>query len=303
MIGARLPVIVMGHSDERSFRRRGTSALEDALPTLLRPPAGLIAITEVLRSSPVDLRRLRAAGECHSDLTAELLHLCNSSILGLTEPVESLEQATILLGAEVLKTLSLAWGIVETVGRSLSMAAAQTFWQHGFTVALLSERIAARARYPIIEAHLAGVLHDIGRVPLLMIFEKEKCDATAFFKTPESPQAEAQRFSVDHCELGRRIGIAWGFSDIFVEVFGRHHKPRPRAGELDLVRIVREAEAQSAALSPANKFMIACEDTGPSAAVLDLCSSQSSLDQPVGLIELLELELLQAVQHVNPGNG
>jgi len=218
----------------------------------------------------------------------------------MAEPVESLEQATILLGAEVLMTLSLAWGVVEVVGCSLSMAAAQAFWQHGFTVALLSERIAARARYPVIEAHLAGVLHDIGRVPLLMIFENEKWDATAFLKTPESPQAEAQRFSVDHCELGRRIGIAWGFSDVVVEVFSRHHNPRPRAGERELVRIVREAEALSAALTPANELVSAYQDPRPHAAILRRRSGPSGLDPHIGLLELLELDLLQAVQFVNP---
>lgn len=270
------------------------SALNGPLANLLERPAGLVAIAELLDSSPLDLRRLAQMGDHHSELTADLLRLCNSTILELGETVQSLEQAVILLGAEALRTVTLAWGFVESVSRSLPPAVARAFWQHGFTVALLSERIAARVRYPVAEAHLAGFLHDLGRVPMLMAAQQEDNAASALLKLPESLQSETQKFGVDHCEVGRRIGLSWQFSGPFVGVFSRHHPLRPRAGELQLVRIVSESEALCEKSFSPNGIRQSLQDPKYLAVKVDLCSSEP--DPPSSLVDLLEIELRQAAQ-------
>ena len=274
---------------------RAGSPLSAPLARLLERPPGLIAIAEILSSSPLDLRRLAEIGESHSELTADLLRLCNSTIFELGEPVQSLEQSVILLGAEAMRTMTLAWGIVDTVGRSLPPAVARAFWQHGFRVALLGERIAARVHYPVAEAHLAGFLHDVGRVPLLMAAQEDDT-AAALLQLPESPQSEEQVFGLDHCEAGRRIGLTWQFSGPFVGAFSRHHRLRPRPDELQLVRIVSEAEALCAdSLSP-DEVKPRCEDPRQSAVKVDLCSAEPGHDEPADLIDLLEIELRHASQ-------
>ncbi|HEV2380216.1 MAG TPA: HDOD domain-containing protein [Terriglobia bacterium] len=272
----------MGNSDSSE---RGNSPLNRAIAKMLNPPADLMALTEVLESSPVDLKRLGAVAGHHSDLTSQLLRLCNSPIFSLAEPGTNLEHATIVLGAEVLRTASLAWGIVETIVRSLPLAVVQAFWQHGLTVALLSERIAERMHYPVMEAHLAGLLHDVGRVPFL-IAENETGNAEAFLRLPESPHAEAQKFGIDHGELGRRIGTAWRFSDPFVDVFSRHHQPRVQAGDSELVRIVSEVEGFCANCSPANEAFSAPQGW------------RSGFQQSLRLMEVLELGLLQDARNL-----
>lgn len=275
----------MGSSDSSEH---GTSPLNRAIAKMLDPPADLMALTEVLESSPVDLKRLGAVAEGHSDLTSQLLRLCNSPIFSLAEPGTNLEQATIVLGAEVLRTASLAWGIVETIARSLPLAVAQAFWQHGLTAALLSERIAERMHYPVMEAHLPGLLHDVGRVPFL-IAENENGNAEAFLRLPKSPPAEAREFGIDHCELDRRIGIAWRFSDPFVDVFSRHHQRGVQPEGSELVRIVSEVEGLCASCWPANDAFSAHQDW------------QFGFQQSLRLIELLELGLLQDAQHLKSG--
>lgn len=287
----------MGNSDSSE---RGTSPLNRAIAKMLNPPADLMALTEVLESSPVDLKRLGAVAGRHSDLTSQLLRLCNSPIFSLAEPGTNLEHAAIVLGAEGLRTASLAWGIVEKIARSLPSAVVWAFWQHGLTVALLSERIAERMHYPVMEAHLAGLLHDVGRVPFL-IAENETGNAEALLRLPESPQAEVQKFGIDHGELGRRIGIAWRFPNPFVDVFSRHHERRVQAGDCELMRIVSEVEGLCATGPPANEAFGAHPEQGQTLTNLNAHSWQLGFQRSFRVLELLELGLLQDAQNLKSG--
>ena len=284
----------LGDCDERAgISEPRKSPLEAALARMLEPPGGLRAIAGILGTSPVDLRRLGAAGDHHSGLAARLVRLCNSSVFSLAEPILTLEQATILLGSDFLRTLILAWGILEEVGRSLQTLSLQTFWQHGLAVAQLSGRIASRLRYPVVEAHLAGFLHDVGRVPLLMAVESESGDASALGRLPESPRAEAREFGTDHCELGRRIGIAWRFPDHFIAAFSRHHRLHSQYPELELVRIVSEAETICAG-GPSADRPTAVRNTRQ--VFEGSCSYRSGIDASASLLQLLDFELLKAAE-------
>ena len=283
------------HGRLSALTSKGARPLDSTLAKMLVPPAGLMAITDVLGSSPVDLNRLGAVARRHPGTADQLLRLCNSSLFSLAEPATNLENATILLGAEVLRTASLAWGIVETAGRSLPIAVVQSFWQHGLTAALLSEHIASRLHYPVMEAHLGGFLHDLGRLPLLMTVESEAGNAEALLKLPESCDTESERFGIDHCELGRRIGLAWSFPPAFVAVFSRHHERDAQAGDSELIRIVREAEILCTS-SISSELLASGED--PSQDAQPFCSSQSGVTGSMSLMEVLELSFLQSAQHL-----
>ena len=279
---------------------------EAALRVMCTPPPVVVALNAVLGTSPIDLRQLGSVGRSHPGAATQILRLCNSSIFRLSRPVASLEQAVVSLGAEVLRTLGLAWGLVELVGKYLPPVQAQAFWQHGLTLALLSERIAERMDYPVAEGYLAGLLHDVGRIPLWMATPPERrCYTGDSRSAGDCPEIEVQDFGVDHCELGRRIGIAWSFSDPFVEVFSRHHRSDETAEENELVRIVSAAErfclrpaaAGSEGLSHRTHPVQSARNRRlPNARVPDLEMAES-----MSLAEVLEFEFLQAAQQLRLG--
>lgn len=283
----------------------GAHTLEAALQAMSSPPPAIAALNDVLGTSPIDLLQLGSIGRSHPGAATQILRLCNSSIFRLSHPVSSFEQAVVSLGAEVLRTLGLAWGLVELAGKYLSPRQAQAFWQHGLTSALLSERIAERMDYPVTEAYLAGFLHDIGRVPILMAAKsgKQSC-TTDLASAGESPEIEVQDFGVDHCELGRRIGISWNFSDAFVEVFSRHHRSDETAEEIELVRIVSAAERFCSRQATGGEELSRRVHPGRSGRnyqLLNACLPDLEMAESMSLAEVLEFEFLQSAQRLKLG--
>jgi len=208
-----------------------------------RPPEVLDALNRVLRPTPVNLRQLGGVARSFARPAAQLLKLCNSSIFALDHPVHSLEQAAISLGADALRTLCLAWGVVSRVGKLLAPSQTWEFWQHNLTIALISERIAAWRCSCATDAYFAGFLHDIGRVPLMIATEERQASLKDCVWRDESVEAETLAFGVDHCEMGVRVAARWDFPESFLRVIANHHQLEVKGDELELVRIVSAAEA------------------------------------------------------------
>jgi HD-like signal output (HDOD) protein len=284
----------------------GAYTLEDALQAMSTPPPAIAALNEVLGTSPIDLLQLGAVGRSYPAAAAQILKLCNSSIFCLQHPASSLEQAVVSLGAEVLRTLGLAWGLVELAGKYLPPVQAQAFWQHGLTLALFSERIAERIDYPVAEAYLAGFLHDIGRVPMLMTATPGKHgSATDFLNADESPEIEVRDFGIHHGELGYRIGVAWSFSEPFVEVFRRHHDCDEITEEIELVRIVSAAERFCSQQARGKDLFYGIHPgrSGRSGQLLTMCFPGLKMTKSMTLVEVLELEFLQSAQRLKLGTS
>src|SRR5581483_5243784 len=88
---------------------------------------------------------------------------------------QSIAEFLILLGSERLRILALGCAVAEFAGKRLPVETMRDFWQHSILTALLSARIAREARAESIErAYLAGLLHDVGKLPLLVAAHEQQ---------------------------------------------------------------------------------------------------------------------------------
>jgi HD-like signal output (HDOD) protein len=112
---------------------------------------------------------------------------------------------------------------------------------------LLSEKIARQAQPQAVErAYLGGLLHDIGRLPLLIAeHEEEPRAAMPTHHVHDHPTCECSHFGVDHCEVGRWIALSGNFSPWMVDVVEHHHDPSQAAEDVNLVAIVAAADRHS----------------------------------------------------------
>ena len=202
------------------------AALSEGLPTL---PAYVFELNSLLAAVPVNLKRVGEIIRTDPSLTAQVLRLCNSAFMGFRERVTKIEHAVMLVGTERLRTLVLTCSLVEYVGHRVASEDIQSFWQHCFLTAALSERIARAIAYVQPEqAYLAGLLHDIGALPLLVVTSAESIEPENIVTCGwgESVELEREQFGTDHCEVGRWIGVSWNFSPSLLEVMVKHHHPR-----------------------------------------------------------------------------
>ena len=227
---------------EQSQEARVRALLADGIPTL---PAYVFELSSLLSCVPVDLRRVCRVIRTDPSLAAQVIRLCNSVMLGLRGRVSHIEHAVILLGTERLRTLVLTCSLVQHIGNFLSAADLQSFWQHSLLTATLSERCAFSLRYLETEqAYLAGLLHDLGVLPLLLLAagSRESKLAPGSIAWGESVELERQHCGVDHCIVGKCIGLTWNFAPQIIEVLECHHRPQDAKYDRTLVEIVVAAD-------------------------------------------------------------
>jgi len=275
------------------------AALSDGLPTL---PAYVFELNSLLSTSPVDLKRVGEVIRTDPSLTAQVLRLCNSAFMGFRERISKIEHAIMLVGTERLRTMVLTCSLVEYVGHRVASHDIQSFWQHCFLTAALSERLARGISYPQPEqAYIAGLLHDIGALPLLVITSKEpqELENTSSCGWSESLEIERERFGTDHCEVGHWIGVSWNFAPCLLEVMESHHKPKEATVDPPLVGVVAAADQfcsrRGIALGGVPPEL--SEPTGNQAQViLQACLPQLKPGEADKLAEMLETDFLHLIQ-------
>ena len=281
------------------------AALLEGLPPL---PSHVFELNGLLSASPVDLKRVGEVIRRDSGLAAQVIRMCTSTLLSVREKVSSIEHAVILLGAERLRTMVLTISLVEHVGNQLSASIVQSFWHHSFLTAILSERIARRTAFPRPEqAYLAGLLHDIGALPLLTIASRSQSGPKIleWLGGDESIQAEQKHFGLDHCEVGRWIGTSWNFSPALIDVFRNHHHPQEAGRNSHLVGIV--AAADQFCLKRGVKLggiwpQLSSADPLEFDDALRECLPSLGADERIKLAEVLESDSLHLIQMLELGN-
>jgi len=278
---------------EQSQEARVRALLVDGIPTL---PAYVFELSNLLSSVPVDLRRVCRVIRTDPSLAAQVIRLCNSAMLGLRGRVSHVEHAVILLGTERLRTLVLTCSLVQRIGNLLSATDLQSFWQHSLLTATLSERSAFFLRYTETEqAYLAGLLHDLGVLPLLLLAVPPKGakDTPGSIPLGESIELERQQFGVDHCLVGKCIGLSWNFAPEIIDVLAHHHCSLEAQQDRILVEIVAAADLvcqMHGVRVGGEPSHVALADRTAYKSLLDGSAPSLTEDERTELAKILEIE-------------
>jgi HD-like signal output (HDOD) protein len=222
--------------------------------------------------------------------------------MGFRERIAKIEHAVMLLGTERLRTLVLTCSLIEYVGHRVASEDIQSFWQHCFLTAALSERIARAIAYVQPEqAYLAGLLHDIGALPLLVVTstESREPENIVTWGWGESVELERERFGTDHCEVARWIGVSWNFSPNILEAMVKHHRPQEATHDPELVGVVAAADQfcvrRGIVLGAAPPELTEPEGNQDQ-VILQACLPQLKPKETDKLAEMLETDFLHLIQ-------
>jgi len=164
-------------------------------------------------------------------LSADLLKFANSARYGVAHRVDSLREAVLYVGmghlAEFVSTTFLERTLMTTYSSTKGM---HQYVDHSRAIADRTRDLVRRSGLAAAHqerASLIGLLHDIGRLVLMLAGSTHMW--LAVNASPESMakfvEHEQDLWGLDHCIVGATICRKWDFPDIFATAIEGHHGP------------------------------------------------------------------------------
>jgi putative nucleotidyltransferase with HDIG domain len=192
-------------------------------------PNTLFQMNAILSSSPVNLGRLISIVGDDPAMTANLLREANA-----IDPEVVCEQVMdAIMGVGVRKLQALLLRTPLMTGAEANSLAYRAWRDHGILSAIFAESIAHAVGAPApAHARVAGLQHDIGKLPLLLRRHAEG-RIESLFSDNEAAGADV----LHHCAVGKLLAHEWRFSTALTEVIAEHHSsPTPtREGLLAII--------------------------------------------------------------------
>lgn len=204
-------------------------------------PALSTTVTKVLEicnnpeTSPHDLNRIISLDPV---LTGKVLRMINSTYYSLPSQVNSLTRAIIMLGLNTVVNLASSAAIIRNVSTKESFQALSMddFWIHSICVGVMAKSLAGKIGVPANlqeEYFVAGLLHDLGKIPLNSCFSEEYLQAIDMAGPNRGSlrQAETAIFETDHCIVGELIAENWCLGPVLNDSLRHHHDPDEAVAE------------------------------------------------------------------------
>lgn len=193
------------------------------------PPFSQVALRVLQLSSreSVQLQELSELISADPALASEILAIANSAAYAPRTPIANVLQAIAMMGANHLQGLCLTVAVRGYIGKSIGHPAMQALWRHNLACATIAEQLAGVSYMDHDVAFTCGILHDIGRLALAVVRQKEY---TELLRTHAGDAAsilacEREMFGKDHCEVGRQLVKQWELPEDFGPIVAEHHQP------------------------------------------------------------------------------
>lgn len=197
------------------------------LPTIPIIIAQIIKVVQNENSSSRDLAKIL---EKDQGLTSKILRISNSAYYGRRGKITNITKATILLGFEIIKNLSISISVINVFKGKInnSFFNLKSFWTHSIAVGIASRIIATECNQKDTETLFTlGIVHDLGKLILIHLYPKEYQDALKLVEEENIPirKAEQKIFEIDHTIIGSWLAKKWNLPNIFIEIIKNHHRP------------------------------------------------------------------------------
>jgi len=162
-------------------------------------------------------------------LTTRLLKLVNSAYFSLPRKIDTVSRAVNMIGMRELRNLTLAASAAEVFSKIppelIDMA---SFWQHSVYTGLLARNLAQCCNVLHSERlFTAGLLHDIGRLLMLMKVPEEtaRAESLRLHSTRDICELEEDLVGFSHAEVGEALLLHWNMPENLCASIRYHHNP------------------------------------------------------------------------------
>lgn len=208
------------------------------LPSL---PEVALKIRDVIDNPEASTQQIADVILTDAALTARLIQVANSPLIRGNKRIESVDMAITRMGNAMVTNLvnSLIVQQMFQPTTEISDKKFREFWDHSAQVAAISHALASFARLKPDQALLAGLMHDIGMLPVIKRAEDEP-------ELLNNPQLLDNILKNTHAQIGQAMLSKWEFPEAFIEAAAQHENlQRTHDGAADYLDIVIVANLQS----------------------------------------------------------
>jgi len=210
-------------------RLKGIQKYISRMPSLSTTVTKVLEICNNPDISPNDLNRVISFDPV---LTGQVLRLINSVYYSLPNKTTSLTRAIIILGLNTVKNLALSTAVLQRLSlkRSFKNLPTDDFWIHSLCVGVIAKSLASIRGVPVTEREeyfIAGLLHDLGKIPLNNLFPDKYAQVLESTKLRQDSlyQVENTVFEIDHSTVGKMVAEKWSLGGTIIDSVYYHHNP------------------------------------------------------------------------------
>jgi putative nucleotidyltransferase with HDIG domain len=195
-------------------------------------------LSTVLGESDIALSRLAEMVRFDPGLSSRIISVANSAWYNRGVPISSLERAIVTLGSEEVKNIITCALFYDGVLKGLGLKKKYIFqlWEHSLLVAFGARALFGSDEEGGEKSFVSGLLHDIGKVPLQLLYRQEFYDPRLTVET--ACEIEEARYGIDHAQIGSAMAIAWKLPEEYCQAIRLHHREK---GETSLSTVVRKS--------------------------------------------------------------
>ncbi len=213
-------------------------------------PSTMVRILSVVQDESTTALDLAAEIACDPALTMKVLGTVNSSYYGFHRQINSIPDAVVILGFDEVERLALAISVINLFGRDrASGRALHMLWRHSLACSVVAGCLEShcRSRMPSISgAHIAGLLHDIGKAVIGQYFPEAVAPITHLVQEDGLTVCDAEREVLEgctHCDIGSWLAERWDLPPEVVESIAMHHTPEMAPADRLLTHATHLADA------------------------------------------------------------
>lgn len=203
-------------------------ALINQLPPM---PDNIIKLRRLCSDPNVRFKDFIPIIEEDPGLCADILHMSNSAYFGVGHKVESIGEAVRYFGmSHLVDYISISFSDKVIRKEFSEIKDLNEYFKHSKIISTSTRILSKIAGKNIIDQEffsVAGLLHDIGRLIILLVADLEIANiiGTDWMFIEDQVKKEEALLGLDHTIVGEKICEKWQFSNYLQEAIRRHHVP------------------------------------------------------------------------------
>ncbi|MBN2654747.1 MAG: HDOD domain-containing protein, partial [Nitrospirae bacterium] len=229
--------------------KKSISRMKD-IPTLSQVSLRLV---KLLNKENASLNELSEIIKFDQSLAERVVGVANSPFFGYPGRINSIEQALLMLGFNLAKSIALGVSIFHSF--NVDPKKLKKLWVHSYCVAVMAEMFCKNV--PVSNRNvcfLSGLLHDIGRIVLLKHYAadnyREIHAQISALHDEDLEAAEIQNFGCTHSQAGEWFLEQLSFPEEIVSSVHNHHRLDQDARHKGIVTLVYLAEGVVSETAP-----------------------------------------------------